>query len=173
MVSRDRLYAETLSERHGGPAGTVVDLGGGREFPVEPRPVIVDGSIDVDAAIAGDLRDLHAEVSAIADRQLELTMRAYFEMMIDVTQRAGNAVDAHGDVAEGFLAMIEKMDMEFGEDGLPALRLVVSPADEARVRAQLGALMPDQQRRLGDIIERKREAYRASRRRRRFPRLGH
>jgi hypothetical protein len=133
----------------------------------------VTGQVSVGPAIDGDLGDLEAEVSAIADQRLEQTMRAYFALITEVTQQTGNAVDAHGDAAEGFLAMIEKMDIAFDENGMPALQMVVSPSDAQRVRAQLAAFTPDQQGRFSEIITRKREAYRASRRRRRLPRHGH
>lgn len=131
------------------------------------------GSIEIDPVIVGDFDDLHTEVSRIADQRLEQTMRAYFALVMDVTQRTGNVADAHGDVAEGILALLEMMDIQFDDNGDPALQMIVSPADEERVRAQLDALTPDQYRRFAEIINRKREAYRASRRRRRLPRYAH
>ena len=100
-------------------------------------------------------------------------MRAYFALVMEVTQRTGNVTDAHGDAAEGFLAMLEAMDVAFDTEGRPAIQMVVSPADEERVRAQMAALSPDQEHRFAEIITRKREAYRASRRRRRLPRHSH
>jgi hypothetical protein len=72
----------------------------------------------------------------------------------------------------GLLDALEKMDTTCDDDGNPALQMIVSPADAARVRAQLEALTPDQQQRLTAILNAKREAYRASRGRRRLPRHG-
>jgi hypothetical protein len=100
-------------------------------------------------------------------------MRAYFTMISRVTDKTGNTIDAHGDAAEGLLAALKKMDIAFGEDGMPALEMIVSPADADRIRAQLDALTAEQQQRLTGIINRKREEYLASRRRRRLPRHGH
>jgi len=173
MLARDPLYAQLRSEHVDGPAATTISFSGRQEFVVEPTRITVTGAVIVGPAVEGDLGDLAAEASAIADQRLEQTMRAYFAMVMGVTQRTGNVVDAHGDAAEGLLAMLEKMDVAFDEDGTPALQMVVSPADAERVRAQLAAFTPEQQRRFSDIITRKREAYRASRRRRRLPRLGY
>jgi hypothetical protein len=100
-------------------------------------------------------------------------MRVYFTMISKVTDETGNTSDARGDAAEGLLAVLEKMDIAFGEDGMPALEMIVSPTDADRIRAQLGALTAEQQQRLTEIINRKREEYSASRRRRRLPRHGH
>jgi len=173
MLARDPLYAQLRPEQIDGLAETRINLGNGDEFLVEPTPITVTGSVDVGSAIAGDFGDLEAEVSAIADQRLEQTMRAYFALVKEVTQRTGNVVDAHGDAVEGFLAMLEIMDIAFDADGKPALQMVVSPADAERIRAQLAAFTPDQQRRFVETISRKREAYRASRRRRKLPRHGH
>jgi hypothetical protein len=173
MLARDQLYAQLRPEQVDVPAETTISLGGGDEFVIRPTSITVTGSVDVGPAIAGDLEDLAAEVSSIADQRLEQTMRAYFALVMEVTQRTGNVTDAHGDAAEGFLAMLEAMDVAFDTEGRPAIQMVVSPADEERVRAQMAALSPDQEHRFAEIITRKREAYRASRRRRRLPRHSH
>jgi hypothetical protein len=172
MLARDPLYARLRSEQLDGATTTTIDLGDGREFVVEPTRIIATGEVSIRPALDGDLDDMAAHASAIADQRLEQTMRAYFAMVMGVTEQTGNAVDANGDAAEGLLAMLEKMDIAFDDDGKPALQMVVSPTDADRVRAQLAALTPEQERRFIDIITRKREAYRGSRRRRRLPRLG-
>jgi hypothetical protein len=165
MLVRDPLYAQLRSEQVEGLACAKIDVGGGQELPVEPQLIAVSGSIDIDSVITGDFGGLHGEVSDIADQRLEQTMQAYFALVMDVTQRTGNVAEAHGDAAEGILAVLEMMDMQFDANG--------DPADAERVRAHLDALTPDQQRRFAEVISRKREAYRASRRRRRLPRLGY
>lgn len=173
MRARDPVYAQMGSEPVESVPDTAVELPGGQDMIVAPLPTTAAGSIEIEPVITGDFDDLHAEVSSIADQRLEQTMGAFFALLTDITQRTGNVVDANGDAAEGLLALMEKTDIDFDEDGNPALQLIVSPADAARVRAQLAAFTPDQQRRFADIISRKREAYRASRRRRRLPRHGH
>lgn len=173
MLVSDQLYADLQSEQVESVADAKIDLGNGQELLIEPQAIAVAGSIDIDAVIAGHFDDLHAEVSSIADQRLEQTMRAYFALVKDVTERTGNIIDAHGDAAEGVLAVLKKMDMQFDDDGNPALQMIVSPADAERIRAQLDAFTPDQHRRFAEIINRKREEYRASRRRRRLPRHCH
>jgi hypothetical protein len=173
MRARDPVYARIGCERVESLPDMSIELPDGQDMLIEPFRVSATGTIEIEPAIAGDFDDLHTVVSSIADQRLEQTMRALFAQIIDITQRTGNTINASGDAAEGLLALMEKMDMQFDEHGKPALQMIVSPADEHRVRAQLAALTPDQQRRLAEIINRKREAYRASRRRRRLPRYSH
>ena len=173
MRARDRIYAQLRTETAETVPATRLDLGAGQELAVDPFRIHVDGSIAVDPLIDGDLEDLHVQISSIADQQLEQIMRAYFTTISKVTDETGNTIDAHGDAAEGLLAVLEKMDIAFGEDGMPALEMIVSPADADRIRTQLGALTAEQQQRLTEIINRKREECFASRRRRRLPRYGH
>lgn len=173
MVVTDRLYAQLRPEQIDGLAETAVRSGAGGDSVIAQVHTVAAGSVDVDSAIAGDFEDLETVVAGIAYQQLEQTMRAYFALVMDVTQQTGNVVDAHGDAAEALLAMLEKMDIAFDDDGKPAIQMVVSPADADRVSAQLAAFTPDQHRRFAEIIIRKREAYRASRRRRRLSRHCH
>jgi hypothetical protein len=172
MMESDPLYAQLRPEQIEGLGETAIRSGAG-EILVRPVHTVVTGSVDVGSAIAGEFTDLEAVVAQIAGQKLKQTMAAYFALVMDATQHTGNVVDAHGDAAEGLLAVLEKMDIAFDDDGKPALQMVVSPADAARVRAQLAALTPDQHRRFSEIIIRKREEYRASRRRRRLPRHCH
>ena len=173
MVESDPLYAQLRPEQIDGLGETAVRIGASGEVLAKPVHMVATGSVDVGSVIDGDFGDLETVVAEIADQKLEQTMRAYFALIMDVTQHTGNVVDAHGDAAEALLAMLEKMDIAFDDDGNPALQMVVSPADAERVRAQLAAFTPDQHRRFSEIIIRKRGKYRASRRRRRLPRHCH
>ena len=167
MRASDPVYAQLRPELVETVPRQLVDLGDGRMMPVEPYRISVHGSIGIDALIAGDLGELHAEICSIADQQLEQTMRAYFALIDEVTRQTGNVVDAHGDAAEGLLGMLEKMDIAFDDDGNPHLEMIASPETAERMRAQLEAFTPDQMHRLVAIINSKREQHRASRRRRR------
>jgi len=170
MVESDPLYAQLRPEQIDGLGETAIRVGVGGEVLVRPVHTVATGSVDVGSAIVGDFSDLEAVVAEIADQKLEQTMEAYFALIMDVTQHTGNVVDAHGDAAEGLLAVLEKMDIAFDDEGNPALQMVVSPVDAVRVRGQLAAFTPDQHRRFSEVIIRKRGEYRASRRRRRLPR---
>jgi hypothetical protein len=115
MVDSDPLYAQLRPEQIDGLGETPVRSGAGGEVLVKPVHVAATGSVDVGSVIAGDFADLEAVVAEIADQELEQTMRAYFALIADVTQQTGNVVDAHGDAAEGLLAMLEKMDIAFDD----------------------------------------------------------
>lgn len=173
MRASDPVYAQLRPELVETVPQQRIDLGDGREMPVEPYRTSVHGSIAIDALIAGDLGELHAEICSIARQQLEQTMRAYFALIDEVSRQTGNAVDAHGDAAEGLLGMLEKMDIAFDDEGNPRLQMIASPETADRMRTQMEAFTPDQMQRFATIISSKREQYRASRRRRRLPRYGH
>ena len=173
MRASDPVYAQLRPELVETVPQQRIDLGDGREMPVEPYRTSVHGSIAIDALIAGDLGELHAEICSIARQQLEQTMRAFFALIDEVTQQTGNVVDAHGDAAEGLLGALEKMDIAFDDEGNPHLQMIASPETAERIRAQMEAFTPEQMQRLATIISSKREQHRASRRRRRLPRYGH
>jgi len=173
MRARDPIYARMEREPVEAPPDITIELAAEQDMTVQPYQTLATGSVQIEPVLAGDFDDLDTVVSEIADQKLEQTMRAYFAMLAGITQRTGNMVDAHGDAAEGLLALMEKQDIDFDQDGNPVLELVVSPTDADRVRAQLDGFTPDQQRRFTEIINRKREAHRASRRSRRLPRHGH
>ena len=173
MRASDPVYAQLRPELVETVPQQRIDLGDGREMPVEPYRTSVHGSIAIDALIAGDLGELHAEICSIARQQLEQTMRAYFALIDDVTRQTGNVLDAHGDAAEGLLGALEKMDIAFDDEGNPRLQMIASPETAERMRAQMEAFTPEQMQRLATILSSKREQYRASRRRCRLPRYGH
>jgi hypothetical protein len=173
MRASDPVYAQLRPELVEAVPRQRIDLGEGREMPVEPYRTSVHGAIAIDALIAGDLGELHAEICSIARQQLEQTMRAFFALIDEVTRQTGNVVDAHGDAAEGLLGMLEKMDIAFDDEGNPRLKMIASPETAERIRAQLESFTSDQMQRFVAIISSKREQYRASRRRRRLPRYGH
>jgi len=173
MCARDPDYANLGSERVEWLPEAAVELPDGQEMVIEPYRIAATGSVAIDPVIAGDFDDLHAVVSSIADQRLEQTMRALFAALADVSQRTGNTVEIGEDGAEGLLALMEITDMDFDEHGNLRSSFMVSSADAEWVRAQQAGFTPDQQRRSAEIINRKREAYYASRRRRRLPRHGY
>ena len=142
-------------------------------MPVEPYRTSVHGSIEIDPLIAGDLGGLHAEICSIASQQLEQTMRACFALMTTSPGRPATSWTRTGTRPRACLTCLEKMDIAFDGDGNPALQMIVSPADAARVRSQLEALTPDQAAAAGRHHQQQTGAYRASRRRCRLPRHGH
>jgi hypothetical protein len=127
MTASDPLFAQLRFEQVEVQTQARLDLGNGQEFLVDPVSVSVTGSVGVDSVIAGDFSDFETQVAAIAEQRLEQTMRQYFAMVQEITRRTGNLVDAQGDAAEGLLVALEAMEMEFNDDGTPALQLVVSP----------------------------------------------
>lgn len=119
MVESDSLYAQLRPEQIDGLGETAVRSGVGGEVLVKPVHTVATGSVDVGSAIAGDFGDLEAVVAEIAYQKLEQTMGAYFVLIMDATQHTGNVADARGDAAEGLLAVLEKMDIAFDDDGNP------------------------------------------------------
>ena len=173
MRARDPLYARIGREQVESVPRSRLELPDGGQMAVEPYRIEATGTVQVLPAIEGSFEDLHSVLSDLADQRLRQTMQALFTNMILTSEQVGTSVDAHGDPAEGLLTLLERMDIAFDDDGRPDLTLMVAPADAERVRAQLDAFTPEQQQRMRAILERKKEAFRAARRRRRLSRHDH
>jgi hypothetical protein len=96
-------------------------------------------------------------------------VRGMFEHISEVADEHGQVIKANGrDVYELLIEATEKMDVQFDEDGNPGERiLAINPETYAQVKGD--GPTPDQEERMRVVMERKREEWRASRRRRELP----
>jgi hypothetical protein len=71
----------------------------------------------------------NAKIEAIGDQLARKRMEMFYRKFTEVTQEIGNAFDAGGAplTQDMCLAMMEKMDMEFGPDERPTFRLHTTP----------------------------------------------
>jgi hypothetical protein len=174
MRASDPLYASLSREPvEAMPDEFIQPTGDDEPMIVTPVRIEAQGEVTVSGAVDGDLDEMHTAVAVVAEQMLRQTMEMFFSQLTAVTERVGNTVDAQGDVIEGFIRMIEKMDVAFDENGLPNLQMVMNPADVDRLKEQTKNMTEDQVRRLENVLRAKKEKFDASRRRRRLPRHGH
>jgi hypothetical protein len=106
---------------------------------------------------------LTAKVDAIADELARRTSQDAYKKLDESTGKVGNWVDAGGRplTQNIYLEMLEKMDMDFEEDGQPGFSLVMHPdlAEVVRVRMEEWEKDKDFQRRYDELIRVKREAW--------------
>ena len=95
-------------------------------------------------------------------------MRCRFDHISEICAASGKTVNAQGhDYFDAMLETLETIDMAFDEDGKPNLTLVVHPETAKRIQEKQPT--PEQQERLRLVLERRKEEWDASRRRRDLP----
>lgn len=173
MRTMDPLYASMSPHRNPMLAEELIQpTGDDQPMAVQPFRIEATGAVNVPAVIEGDLQDLHDAVANVAQQMLTQTMRAMFDQMRAVTDRVGTTIEASGDLVETFIHLLEAVDIAFDDQGEPQFQIVASPEGGDSLREALTQMTPDQIRRADQILERKREEYRATRRRRHLPRHG-
>lgn len=141
------------------PDGTTLDL--------EHMPVRTDFEISTTAIINCDGAALMDMFDRAVDTYLKSIMPQVFAILENVTAAAGTSIKAGGRAlsAELIAEALEKMEVDFDDDGNPIL---------PRVIVGEGANVPDVttegQRKIDEILRRKRELFLAQRRRRELPR---
>jgi hypothetical protein len=116
------------------------------------------------------LGDILRHLDQIAKSIGEQQARHFFEELHNVTDKTGNVVNANGEKfsPELLLQVLDKMWIEFNEDGTPQLpSMIVSPSmfDSIQASKEEFASHPEFERewtkRFNDLIARKREEWRA------------
>ncbi len=167
--SREGLFGQIKSEPVSRVQTTQITTDGGIVVEQSAVPVRFHITIHPDDVIAGKLDSFVASLDEAAGEYLESVMPAVFDYLSRVSTATGNVVDAKGrPFFDAFYEMIEKVQMDFDEDGNHNQVLVVHP-DTARIIDEAARNMtPDQQEKLDDLMKRKREESDARRRRRRL-----
>lgn len=107
---------------------------------------------------------LTAKVDAIADELARRTSQDAYKKLDESTGKVGNWIDAGGQplTQDLYLGMMEKMEMDFEENGEPAFSLIMHPsmAEVVRKRMEEWENDKDFQQRYNKLIRAKREAWR-------------
>ena len=108
---------------------------------------------------------LASKIDTAARDMAAKTEKAIFETLRQISSDSGNVIDAKGKPfsPETLLEALEKMDIDFDEQGNPSgLTAVVGPELAARIRAKAAEWDADQEfrRRHSELMQRKREAWR-------------
>lgn len=110
------------------------------------------------------LTDLHA----FADDMGGQMVRGFVELVSDVSDEYGNTIDANGrDFFDVYADSLETIDMTFDNEGQPNLTILMHPKQLEELRDKQPTA--EQEARINAIIDRRREEWRASRRRRDLP----
>jgi len=134
------------------------------------RPMAVQHvwTVSIEDVAAFNVEQFLSDLHALADDTGGQMVRGMLEHISDVTEEYGNNIDAAGrDFADVFADTLETIDMTFDEEGRPNLTVVLHP-DQAR-KLRDNPPSPDQEARITAILDRRREEWLASRRRRDLP----
>lgn len=122
--------------------------------------------VDISGVVAGNVEPFLTAMFEIADELGKQLTAGMFAHIADVSNAHGQTIQvSEGGFAEAFIASLESMELPFNKDGSPASSLYVNPATYAGITEPT----PEQQARIDEIMDRKREAYFAARRRQDLP----
>jgi hypothetical protein len=118
--------------------------------------------------VEGDIEAFLTLVFELADEFGSQMMRGMLDHVSDICDASGQTINAQGrDYFDVMLETLETIDMSFDEDGKPNLTLVAHPETARKIQAKQPT--PEQQERLRQLLERRREEWSASRHRRDLP----
>jgi len=134
------------------------------------RPTVIshEWTVSVEDVVAFAVDQFLADVYAVADNTGGQMVRAFLELVSDVSEEHGNVIDGGGrDFVDVFAESLETIDITFDDDGRPNLTIVMHP--DLMDKTIDKKPTPEQEARLNATLERRREEWRASRRRRDLP----
>jgi hypothetical protein len=174
MQAKSPIYAQIPWESVEQVPDTQLVLEDGQVIENPSTLVSADFLLNVREIVAGNFDSIYVALDQIAEQSLATLMPALFEHIGQVAEAVGNTVDANGRELSWDLVLdlIEKIQMTFDENGQPnKITMAAGPGLYERLQA-LQRPTPEQVRRHEEIIARKREEFRAQRRRRALPRHG-
>lgn len=115
-----------------------------------------------------DVDELAVQMDNAADQNLSVVMPHFFDILGRTSQAAGTALDCGGKPFsfELYLESLEKIDLQFDENGNPEWPALIVGPQMAEYLNSLPPFTPEQQRLLDDLIETKRKEYNARKRNR-------
>jgi len=137
----------------------------GEVHEAAPMPVKSEFSLTATEMLDGDPTLLAGKLVDLAEGYLASLMPQVFAAIAAATEAAGTTINAGGQPfsADLFIGMLEKLELEFDDAGQINLDIVTGPGMSVPTYSE------DDQRRIGEVIERKRQEFVAKRRRRQLP----
>lgn len=125
-------------------------------------------SITLDDMIEGNVDALLSVMFEMADEMGKQLTAGMFAHISEVSDAYGQTINVGEEgFVEAYIRSLESVEMSFNADGSPATKLYVHP-DSLDVLIK-NPPTPEQQQRIDDIVNRKREEWHASRRRQDLP----
>jgi hypothetical protein len=169
-----RSRSPMLSQMHfatlTGTLGSRVRTREGMDVVLEPGETSAEITNDLRAVRDGNFVPLYSELDKASEEMAKGIVGLLVQTMDAVTEGTGNQVDAGGQPFsfEVFYAALEKIDFSVDEnDQLVMPSLFVHPNTAAQIEA-LPPPTPEQEAKMAELLERKREEALARRRRRRL-----
>lgn len=134
------------------------------------RPIAIrhEWTVSVEDVAAFNSDQFLADLYALADSTGGQMVRGMLEHISAVTDEYGNTIDAGGrDFFDVVAETLETIDMSFDDEGRPNLTMVMHPDQAKKLRDRQPT--PEQEARIDAILERRKEEWLASRRRRDLP----
>lgn len=126
--------------------------------------------MSVGEVIEFDVEALLQRIYEAADELGGQLILAMFQHISDICEENGQVVSAaDGNFFDAFIDAIEKIDIGFDANGNPTTQIAMNPETLAKVSKTPPT--PEQEERIRIVIEHKREAWLAARRRRELPEL--
>lgn len=161
-VRRERVADLPRPEEH---ATETAELASPRFRGIEASHVV---TADVQDTLAGDIDPFLTMVFDLADAFGSQLMQGMLAHISEVCDAFGQTIDAGGrDIFDVMIETLETIDMSFDENGEPNLTLVAAPDVVEKLRGKKPT--PEQEARVQQILERRREEWDASRRRHDLP----
>jgi hypothetical protein len=171
MVARDPVLAQIkkVPAAHLPEKPTTPEACIGYQAPIGPVEMVF--IMPWDDIIQGRVDGFAAAVSETADNALPQVMKEIFAQVNEVCDRGGTSIDAHGQKPslDLLLNILDRMSIDFDEQGQPSLPTLVTTPEVARAFQSLTPT-PEQEERLRAIFERKRKEFDAHRRIRKLDR---
>jgi hypothetical protein len=164
------ILSQMQSVETSGTVGSRVRDRGGMDVDLEPVEMVTKVTSDFSAVRNGDYEQLYAELAAMAESMAKQMVGAFLKSMNKVTTGTGNVVDAGGKPFsyDVLYELFEKMEFSVDENDELVMPSMVMHPDQAEKLKDLPPPTPEQQLKLEELKERKREEALARRRRRRL-----
>ena len=134
------------------------------------RPTVTkhEWTVHLEDVVEFGVDQLMADIDEMAENTGSQLVRAFIEHVSDVSELSGNVISANGrDFFDVLAESLETMDIAFDANGEHNLTLLLNPNTFDGIRSRLPS--PQQEARIDAVLDRKREEWRASRRRRELP----
>ncbi|MGL5823366.1 MAG: hypothetical protein ACRCYU_00655 [Nocardioides sp.] len=133
-----------------------------------PMTIAHEWTVSIPDVVGFKVDQFLADLHAAADEMGGQMVREFLNFVSDVAEDSGNVIDAAGrDFYDVYADTLETIDMSFDDDGRHNLSLVLSPTQAEKLRQKPPTA--EQEARINAVLERRREEWRAARRRRDIP----
>jgi hypothetical protein len=133
-----------------------------------PMTISHQWTVSVADVVNFNLQQFLTDLHAFAEDTGGQMVRGLLAHITDVTMQTGNVIKGGGrDFFDVYAETLETIEMTFDDKGNPNLTIVMSPDQMEKLRHKRPTA--EQEARINAILERRREEWRASRRRRDLP----